>query len=173
LPDYPFKVQYLRTENDRPIFQTYEESYLIKDQTDTELVSISPINVEGASAEYFLPAVPGVICVTVQFDEDMEITDAFQETLGISAWPNYPNPIERDVEATGVNYLRQKYLRIPIAEVAPESDKRPGDVYTDNGNPKKLVQIASTNFVLSWQVLEGMAALLAMPFPRGHCWLTT
>ena len=169
---YPFQISQIDTSGGRPVLATNSESYLIKDQTDKDFVSISPINVEGAYAGYFLPDVPGVICVTVEFDTNMEITNAFQESIGIAAWPDYPNPIERDTEATGADYLRQKKLRIAIAEVAFDTDKREGTVYNDNGTSKKLIPITTSNLMLEWQVLQGMAALLAIPFPKGHCWLT-
>jgi hypothetical protein len=117
-----------------------------------------------------LPPIPGAILLKVEFGTDMAILGAWLEYGGIdnTIWPQYPDPIERDVLATGPDYLREKYLRVMLAEVVdPVTDEREGPIYEVQANDRrKVIQNVNTDLVLQWTVLDGIAAKLAAPWKR-------
>jgi hypothetical protein len=152
-----------------PKFYIQSESFLMKDENESVQL-ITPINT--AYTPFTLPTLPGAIFIKVEFDENMAILGAWLETgtLSTALWPNYPKPVERDTTGVGFNYLRQKYLRICIAEVVPENDKREGPTYTIGTGPsaqvRKVVQLVNTDLLLEWKILDGLAAKLATPYKR-------
>ncbi len=141
---------------------TVGEGYLLKDPNeDAQLIT-------GFTPAFELPPVPGAILLKVEFGEDMDILAAWIEDGEISEtfWSNYPDAIERDATGTGTNYLRQKYLRVCLAEVVAATDDREGPVYTINDEQVKVIQNVDTDLMLQWQVVDGMAAVVAVPWKR-------
>lgn len=155
----------------RPLFEVNPVSSIWKSMGSIERVIVSPFNTPGQYARFTLPDAPGAIVVTITFDEQMGITDAILEQIPLSEWPEgaggaagYPWPIERDAEATGANYLRQKKLYIVLAEVSTPEDERDGTVVDDNGTQKKIIQIVQSHLMLDWQLLDGLATKVAIPW---------
>lgn len=155
----------------RPLFEVNPVSYIWKSIGSIERVIVSPFNTPGQYARFNLPAAPGAVVVTITFNEQMGITNAILEQIPLNEWPDgaggpagYPWPIERDLEATGANYLRQKKLYIVIAEVSTPEDKREGTVVKDGATEKKIIQMVKSHLMLDWQLLDGLATKVAIPW---------
>jgi hypothetical protein len=166
---HPFQVLRAPAEEDddgKPYFYIYEESYLIRDPSEAEFIEITPINTE--YQRFTLPdELPAAIAITLEFDEEMTITAAYLEQSKIEDYfIGYPNPVERDTEATGFNYMRQTKMHVFLAEVVGTGDKRDGIVVDDKGTDKKIVQLVNTDLLFTWSVFDGMAAQIAVPWKR-------
>ncbi|MFZ9497500.1 MAG: hypothetical protein ACO265_04690 [Polynucleobacter sp.] len=155
----------------RPLFEVNPVSYIWKGIGNIERAIVTPFNTPGQYARFNLPDAPGAIVVTITFDERMGITDAILEQIPLDEWPEgaggpagYPWPIERDEEATGANYLRQKKLYIVLAEVSTPEDGREGTVVNDGGTQKKIIQMVKSHLMLDWQLLDGLATKVAIPW---------
>lgn len=153
-----------------PKFKVFDQSFLLTDANE-DAQYIYGVT-EGNSTEFELPPIPGLIILKIEFDEYMNILGAWLEYAELTEgfWPSYPDPVERDIEATGANYLRQKYLRIALHEVASTTDPREGPIYSipQGGDQDplqvKVIQLVSTDLLLEWQILDGLAAKLAVPW---------
>jgi len=151
-------------------FQVNPNSYLMEDENE-EPVYIYGVSDYPANNEPFeLPPIPGAIMLKVEFGTDMEILGAWLEygEIDNTLWPQYPDPIERDILSTGADYLREKYLRVMLAEVVdPVTDEREGPIYeVESNDRRKVIQNVNTDLVLQWTVLDGLAAKLAVPWKR-------
>ncbi|MEY4400132.1 MAG: hypothetical protein RLZZ539_1461, partial [Pseudomonadota bacterium] len=151
-----------------PLFKINPESYIFKNQGSVEVVQIDPLSDPAKNQKFNLPEPPGAIYISITFDEKMTITEARLETDPISDWPEkagvYPWPIERDTEATGADYLRQKKLHIVIAEVSTDDDTRDGTTVDDDGMKKRIIQLVKEHLILDWQIVDGIAAKVAVPW---------
>ena len=151
-------------------FQVNPNSYLMQDENEEPVYIYGVSDYPSNNVPFELPPVPGAILLKVEFGTDMEILGAWLEygEIDNTLWPSYPDPIERDVLATGSNYLREQYLRVMLAEVVdPVTDEREGPVYeVDTNDRRKVIQNVSTDLVLQWTVLDGIAAKLAVPWKR-------
>lgn len=156
-----------------PTYTIYEQSFLLKDENE------DPIKITGLSEGFGVPfELPwqlngqGIIFIKVEFSPNMEILGAWLETgvLSPELWPSWPDPVERDYEATGVDYARQKYLRIALHEVVQinsEFDLREGPVYTIPPDIEvHVIQLLTTDLVLEWRIIDGLAAKVAAPWKR-------
>lgn len=153
-----------------PKFKVFDQSFLLTDANE-DAQYIYGVT-EGNSTEFELPPIPGLIILKIEFDEYMNILGAWLEYAELTEefWPSYPDPVERDLEATGANYLRQKYLRIALHEIAATTDPRDGPIYSipQGGDQDplqvKVIQLVYTDLLLEWQILDGLAAKLAVPW---------
>jgi hypothetical protein len=166
---HPFQVLRAPAEDNddgKPYFYIYEESYLIRDASEREYIQITPINT--AYERFALPEdLPAAIAVTLEFNEQMTVTSAYLEQSKIEDYFNdYPNPVVRDTEAEGFNYLRQTKMHIFLAEIVGTGDKRDGIVVDDEGVKKKIVQLVDTDLLFTWSVFDGLAAQIAVPWKR-------
>lgn len=152
----------------RPVFEINPVSYIWQSPATITRVIVSPFNTPGQYPGFYLPDPPAAIVVTVTFDESMAVYTAILEQIKLDEWPEnaggYPWPIERDFAATGANYGRQKKLYIVLAEVSTPEDGRDGTVYTDQGKEKKVIQLVKSHLLLDWQILDGLAAKIAIPW---------
>lgn len=164
----PFQVQQAPSEEgDQPgrIYVYVDgQSFLMKDQNEHDFVNIT--NISNGYHRFLLPAIGDVFVVLVEFDNAMDVLSATFYSDSLGNIPVYPKPIQRDDTAEGVYYLRQKFLWIPIAEVVAKTDPRQGTVYTDNGQEKKVVQLVYTDLMMTWEVVDGMAGIIARPWNR-------
>lgn len=144
-----------------PRLQVYLESELIEDPRG-ELALFDT----GSFDPFTFPELNSAVFIKVEFDEDMKpiwyIVD--HAVIPYGMWPDYPDPVVRDDTATGVNYKRQKYLFIALAEVVTPDDGREGTIYTIGEEQRKVVQLVNTNLCLQWTVLAGMSARIAVPW---------
>jgi hypothetical protein len=171
-PDYSFRVfQAPAEEGDtRPFFYVYGESYLLKDAAEREYIEITGVNTD--YDRFNLPAeMPAAIAITLEFDNEMKITAAYRQEGKIAdVFETYPCPVERDSEATGVDYLRQTKMHIFIAEVidptAEGADARDGTTVDDDGVQKKIIQLVDTDMLFTWSVVDGLAARIAVPWKK-------
>ena len=151
-------------------FQINPNSYLMEDENEEPVYIYGISDYPSNNVPFELPPIPGAILLKVEFGTDMAILGAWLEYGGIdnTIWPQYPDPIERDVLATGPDYLREKYLRVMLAEVVdPVTDEREGPIYEVQANDRrKVIQNVNTDLVLQWTVLDGIAAKLAAPWKR-------
>jgi hypothetical protein len=160
---FPFQVLGVDPEGEEkaPKLKIYEESRLLEDPRG-ELAVFDA----GSFQPFDFPELNSVIFIEVEFDEDMKpLHYKFKDTISTSGyWSSYPDPVERDNTATGVNYKRQKYLNIALAEVVLPNDTRDGTIYDVDGDPRKVVQLVSTDLCMQWTVLAGMSARIAVPW---------
>lgn len=143
-------------------FEVNPQSFLLKDQNEDAVL------IYGLGYGFELPPIPGIIMLRVEFSETMQIVSPtiMWGELNATLWPNYPDPVERDPSGVGPNYMRQKYLRVCLAEVVSTSDPREGPVYDLGGTSVKVIQNVNTDLCLQWTVLDGMSAQLAFPWKR-------
>lgn len=140
------------------------QSFLMANQNEHDFVSIN--NISTGYHRFLLPPLYDVFVVLVEFYQTMDIKSATFYPENLANIPLYPAPIQRDDTAEGVYYLRQKFLWIPIAEVVDTTDPREGTVYTDDGIQKKVVQLVSTDLMMTWEIVDGMAGIIARPWNR-------
>jgi len=160
-----------------PKYTIYEQSFLLKDENEVP-VKITGLS-EGDAVPFELPweaNEQGVIFLKIEFDTDMTILGAWLETgvLSDELWPDWPSPVERDYEAEGVDYARQKYLRVAlheVVEVGSTFDVREAPIYSipqGEGDPIQVhvVQLIETDLILEWRIVDGLAAKVAAPWKR-------
>jgi hypothetical protein len=161
--NFPFQVLGVAPEGEEtaPKLKIYEESRLLEDPRG-ELAVFDA----GSFQPFDFPELNSVIFIQIEFDEDMKpLHYKFRDTISTSGyWSSYPDPVERDSTATGVNYKRQKYLNIALAEVVLPNDTRDGTTYDVDGESRKVVQLVSTDLCMQWTVLAGFSARIAVPW---------
>jgi len=161
--NFPFKILGAppAEQQTAPRLQVYSESRILEDARG-DLGTFDA----GSFEPFDFPELQSVIYIEVEFDVDMKAVHfKIGDTISTSGyWASYPDPVERDDTATGVNYKRQKYLYVALAEVVLESDDREGAVYDVDGEKRKVVQLVKTDLCMVWTVLGGMSARIAMPW---------